>query len=64
MYLPDRLDELSNPKWFSKCGDSSLRMRMEEAQWMMYSTKQLKLVVGSFSETDDCSVDEIAVVFE
>ncbi|KAG0302492.1 hypothetical protein BGZ97_002325 [Linnemannia gamsii] len=59
----DRLSSLSKMSFF-EFGDSSPRMGMEEAQWMVQSWRQLKSVVGHFSETDDCSIDKFAVVFD
>lgn len=58
----DRLSSLSKLSLF-EFGDSS-RMGMEEAQWMTQFWKQLKTVVGNFSETKDCSMEEIAVLLK
>ncbi|KAF9155855.1 hypothetical protein BG015_008326 [Linnemannia schmuckeri] len=60
----DRLRSLSKLAFFG-FGGSSPRMGMKEVQWMVQSWKQLKIVVGNFSETEEeRSIGEIAVVFE
>ncbi|KAK3814845.1 MAG: hypothetical protein JOS17DRAFT_795204 [Linnemannia elongata] len=59
----DHLSSLSKLSFF-EFGESSPRMGMEEAQWMAQSWKQLKTVMGNFSETKDCSVEEIAVLLK
>ncbi|KAF8948445.1 hypothetical protein BGZ47_004834 [Haplosporangium gracile] len=67
MCLADGLDRLSSLSklTFFEFGGSSPRMGMKEAQWMVQSWKQLKTVVGNFSEAEEeRSVDEIAVVFQ
>ncbi|KAG0379803.1 hypothetical protein BGX24_011662 [Mortierella sp. AD032] len=62
----DRLSSLSMLQSFG-FGDSSPRMGLGEAQWMVQSWKQLKIVVGNFSSADGYSMDEkekVAVMFE
>ncbi|KAF9544516.1 hypothetical protein EC957_011912 [Mortierella hygrophila] len=59
----DRLSGLSKLSFF-EFGDSSPRMGLEEAQWMAQSWKELKTVVGNFSETEDCSREEIAMLLK
>ncbi|KAG0279060.1 hypothetical protein BGZ95_002416 [Linnemannia exigua] len=62
----DRLSSLSRLQFFG-FGDSSLRMGLEEAQWIVQSWKQLKTVMGNFSSVDGYSMDQeekVAVMFE